>query len=971
MARVPDQGTWLDRIAELPTDAARHDFVRRRRSLHNFAAVEQLYDEVVRLARIDLRRATGLASAAEWLAKQTDDAAARALGFRARGHVLHLSGRHAEAIQAYGKAISIYRRLGRDLDIGRTYSGALHTLIYLGRYSRAISWAKKARTIFKKHGDHVRLARLDMNLGNIYYRQDRFDKALRLYDRAYRQFQRSGEPQDIAITLRNIAVCYISLNQFTRALNTYVQARSHCERHDLRVLVAEADYNIAYLHYLRGEYTVAIQMYETARQRSEQVGDTYHRALCDLDESELYLELNLNEDAARLAERALASFESLRMRYEAAKALTFLAIAQVHRGQTEEALTVVRRARRLFTRENNRVWSALLDLYQAMILYWSGNDAESRRFCCMAMAFFARSKLRTKAALCELLLAQLDLRSGDLTHSKEACLSALRRLRRAETPVIDYQAWFVLGQIQEALRDEEAATRSYKKAHEKLRTLRGQLHAEAKISFQQDKLKVYEKLVRLSLTRPTATRQLTAFSYIEQAKSRSLADLISFRSLKLAGPDRKASNTMQHAVELRQELNWIYRRIDLEGIQATKYSWEHIRGLQQRARTLTKKLEDIVPRLQPQDQHSSNLHAADVASLEEIRAAIGEDTLLLEYYIAEDTVYAALLGRHSFQLVPLAPSTQIHQEFLLLDFQLSKFRLGEHYLRTYSELVRAASEDHLHVLYRALILPIRHLLQCRHLVIVPHGYLHRLPFHALFDGSRYLIDSYSISYAPSASVYYLCSKTKASRGTGKSTVIGVPDPGTPHIGEEVAAVAAHLPNAHILMGPEATVDQLRKAAAESRFVHIATHGEFRTDNPMFSSIRLADSFLSVYDFYDFRLRAELVTLSGCGTGLSVVTSGDELLGLVRGLLYSGARAVLLTLWDVNDQSTAEFMKSFYTKMAATNDKSDALRQAVQELRQSYPDVYHWAPFVLIGNSIPQSQVTSKLSRAKTESTQKH
>ena len=181
-------------------------------------------------------------------------------------------------------------------------------------------------------------------------------------------------------------------------------------------------------------------------------------------------------------------------------------------------------------------------------------------------------------------------------------------------------------------------------------------------------------------------------------------------------------------------------------------------------------------------------------------------------------------------------------------------------------------------------------------------------------------------------------------------VIGVPDPRTPHIGEEVAAVAAHLPKAQILMGPDATVDRLRKAAAESRFVHIATHGEFRTDNPMFSSIRLADSFLSVYDLYDFRLKAELVTLSGCGTGLSVVTSGDELLGLVRGLLYSGARAVLLTLWDVNDESTAEFMKCFYTKMAATDDKSDALRQAVQELRQSYPDVYHWAPFVLIGNA---------------------
>jgi CHAT domain-containing protein len=588
-----------------------------------------------------------------------------------------------------------------------------------------------------------------------------------------------------------------------------------------------------------------------------------------------------------------------------------------------------------------------------MILYRSGDHNASRRFCTQALTFFQESKLRTKAALCELLLAQLQLQAGNVKHSKDVCLSALRRLRKAETPVIDYQAWFVLGQIQEALRDEGGATRSYRKAHEKLRALRSQLHAEAKISFQQDKLKVYEKLVRLLLAQPTASRQLAAFSYIEQAKSRSLADLISFRST-MAGSARQTSNIMQKLLELRQELNWIYRRIDLEGIQATKYSWEHIRNLQRRARTLNRKLEQIVPRVWARDENSANLHGADVASLAQIRSTIGKDTLLLEYYIADDTVYVAALGREIFKVVPLAPAAKIYREFLLLDFQLSKFRLGEQYLRTFSEVLRAATQHHLHVLYVSLLAPISDLLQSRRLVIVPHGYLHRLPFHALFDGEQYLVDTHSISYAPSASVYYLCSRNRRSNGAHSSTVIGVPDPRAPHISGEVAEVAAHLPNAKVLMGPEATVDRLRAAAAESRFVHIATHGQFRTDNPMFSSIMLSDSALSVYDFYDLRLAAELVTLSGCGTGLSVVTSGDELLGLVRGLLYSGTRAVLLTLWDVNDRSTADFMKLFYAKMPVTRDKSEALRQAVRELRQSYPDVYHWAPFVLIGDTIQRT-----------------
>src|SRR5690349_15377545 len=113
MARVPEQVNWLDQIAELPTDAARQEFLSRRRWLHNFAAVEQLYDETVRLSRVDLDRAAGLATAAQSLGKQVGDDGAHALGIRARGHVLHLRGRHAEAIRAYEKAISLYRRTGR------------------------------------------------------------------------------------------------------------------------------------------------------------------------------------------------------------------------------------------------------------------------------------------------------------------------------------------------------------------------------------------------------------------------------------------------------------------------------------------------------------------------------------------------------------------------------------------------------------------------------------------------------------------------------------------------------------------------------------------------------------------------------------------------------------------------------------------------------------------------------------------
>src|ERR1019366_10733382 len=152
----------------------------------------------------------------------------------------------------------------------------------------------------------------------------------------------------------------------------------------------------------------------------------------------------------------------------------------------------------------------------------------------------------------------------------------------------------------------------------------------------------------------------------------------------------------------------------------------------------------------------------------------------------------------------------------------------------------------------------------------------------------------------------------------------------------------------VFLGSAATARVLRERGARSRFVHIATHGWFRQDNPMFSSISLGNSQLSLFDLYQLDLPSELVTLSGCGTGLNVVVGGDELLGLVRGLLYAGARGVLVALWDVNDQSTAEFMKLFYERLKTNPDKAQAVQHATAEIRKKYAHPFYWAPFVLVG-----------------------
>jgi CHAT domain-containing protein len=111
-----------------------------------------------------------------------------------------------------------------------------------------------------------------------------------------------------------------------------------------------------------------------------------------------------------------------------------------------------------------------------------------------------------------------------------------------------------------------------------------------------------------------------------------------------------------------------------------------------------------------------------------------------------------------------------------------------------------------------------------------------------------------------------------------------------------------LPDPLLRIGEAATAAALAELGATSRVIHNATHGYFREDNPLFSGIRLGDSYLTLYDLYSLRLPAELVTVSGCGTGLNVVTAGDELGGLIRGLFSAGRATILLvTLWDVRTE----------------------------------------------------------------------
>ena len=939
----------LPRLASLEKLADRRKFLSRHKRVLHSEAVKKLADLVLERIRTSTKEALNLAEAAVLIADRVRRKEDIALATRAKANALYASGDNRGAVEHHERAIEMYESLQNWKEAARTLNGAIQPLILLGQYDRAFRFCERAREIFERAGEKRRLAVLENNVGNIFHRQDRFEVAMVHYERAYKTLSEFQDWERVAVALHNMAMCLISLNDFPRSLDCYQKARELCVRYDMPRLRDQADYNIAYLHYFRGEYSRAIEMLFATRRACETSGDAYHRALCYLDLSEIYLELNLSEDAREMAQEGFLQFQNLGMGYESAKTLANEAMAYGQQGKTVQAIERFTKAREMFAAEKNLVWPWLLDLYQGLLLFHEGRYFEARRLVSGASNFFDGTAIAGKAALAHLLLARIALKVEDLDAAESEVSAALAKISGVQTPVLAYQALFLRGQLAQERGDRAAALAAFEEARKSLETLRTRLHAEElKISFVKNRLQVYEALVDLYLAENGgATSAAQAFSCIEAAKSRSMIEMIFQSGQTLPLGDTGQSELVRRIRDLREELNWYYHRIEVEQLRPEEHSTRRLQELQEKAAAHENELLRTLRELPAQEREYATLEAPTDFSLETIQSSIPADTALVEYYSSGDRVIALVVTRNSVYIAPVTVLSRVLHFLQLLRFQLSKFRMGTAYTQRFEQPLLQATQSHLESLHAELIAPIRSQTNVSHLIFVPHGSLHFLPFHALLDRGEYLCDAHTISYAPSATVFALCQE-KAPAEASASLVMGIPDQRAPHILEEVESVAKLLPRSQLFLGPEANAETLRTMGSQAALLHIATHGVYRQDNPMFSGIRLGDGYLNLYDLYQMRLSARHVTLSGCATGMNFIAAGDELLGLQRGLFCAGASSLLLSLWDVHDDSTAELMQALYANYLASQNMAIALRSSMQALRQENPHPYFWAPFVLVG-----------------------
>jgi CHAT domain-containing protein/tetratricopeptide (TPR) repeat protein len=859
-----------------------------------------------------------------------------------------LDGRLERSIEYLGSAEAQYLAIGDTHTAASTQISKLISLAMLGLYDQAIECGIQARDVLATCGDLLAAGKIEQNLGNIHFRRDNYQEAEQFYRAARVRFVAAQDRKELAKVDNNLANALNFQYKFRLAAPLYEQALLNAEAAGLDVTQAEIECNLGNLTLLQGHYDRALDYLERSRRRYAALGMPHESAIAELELADAYLELNLALEAAAIYYRVTPTFAELGMRAEQARALAHQGRTSLLLGQTDTARTMLSDARTLYAAEGNAVGVAMLALTEAQLHYLKGDYSLAASAATQAEHPLSAAGAQGQTLLARWLRGESARKSGQHLEARTLLQSALHEAEQHALPQIIYRCHTSLGLLAVSARDTAGAEASFKRSIALIEEMRAPLPAEEfRTAFLVDKLAPYAEMARLCLERGSDAQVLEALNYVERARSRALVDMIGGAlRLQLKPRDRYEAELLERLDELRAELNWFYSQIDRAPDGEFGRTAAAMQELHARVREHETAVLEITRQLQQRSPQAwIELEPVEIAQL---RHDLGTDTALVEYFSLDGELLAFVITDAGVKVVQrLGREEAVEAALAQLRFQIGTLRYGTERLHSHIDQLTLRARRHLGTLYDLLLRPLEAYLGERRLVVVPHRALFYVPFHALHDGTHYAVERREISYTPSATILRYC-LARPQHQLQRALLLGVADERTPRVLDEVAALAPLFPDAVALLDDQATLAALRAQAPQADVLHLACHGQFRPDNPLFSALRLADGWLTVRDAYGLDLHCGLVALSACETGVAAVAPGDELIGLARGFFSAGAPALLVSLWMVDDATTATFMTRFYARLCAGDNPAAALRYAQRELLGSHPHPFFWSPFVLLG-----------------------
>jgi CHAT domain-containing protein len=875
-----------------------------------------------------------------------------------------------KAIEQYGEALRLMREAGdrRGEAMALTNIGSIYNL--LGEPQKALENLNQALTVWRAIGDrHLEAITHTIN-GRVYYALGEPQKALDSYELALPVMRTVGDQSGEAGTFTQIGTVYRLIGEPQKALDHFAQAlllfRAVGDRRNEGTVLN----NMGTVYSLLGNSQKAFYYFEQVLPLVRATGDRRVETATLTNMGILYTLSDDPKKALEYLNPALAITRERSDRKTEAAVLTHTGTAYSVLGDKEKAVEYLERALQLRVAVSDRPGEAIT-LNHLGRAYAVSHEPEK------ALEYYGRALPIWRAvgdgngevaALYGMARAEAD--RGDLQRANQLTESALPIINTLRTRVTSPD-------------------------------LRASYFASVQDLF---KLRI-DLLMRLHRREPTAGFDVAALKTYEQARARSLIDMLAEASADIRQGVDPALRARERS--LQQMLNAeADRQMRLFGSQHTENS---VSAVRRKIEELLTQLDVIEAQLKDSSPRYAALTQPAPLGLTQIQTAVTDDeTLLLEYSLGEERSYLWAVTKTSFASYELPSRAVIEAaarrcyDLLTTRNQYVKFETADEK----RERVRKADADYPNAaaaLSDMLLGPVVAQLGRKRLLVVPDGALEYLPFAALTVPSKTpapfvpLMVQYEVTSIPSASTLAVLRQELKGRAPAEKVVAVFADPvfdksdervtgnlsrvagghhGAPAVDEVVAlqrlpytrqeaeAILALAPST----GRKAALGfEANRTAAMSddlikyRIIHFATHSFLDSTHPELSGIALSmldrqakpqNGFLRAHEIFNLRLGAELVVLSGCRTGLGKQVKGEGVYGMTRGFMYAGSKRVLVSLWDVQDQATARLMSNFYRGLLGPKRPSTAaaLRAAQiaiwREGRWSAP--YYWAGFVLQG-----------------------
>lgn len=377
------------------------------------------------------------------------------------------------------------------------------------------------------------------------------------------------------------------------------------------------------------------------------------------------------------------------------------------------------------------------------------------------------------------------------------------------------------------------------------------------------------------------------------------------------------------------------------------------------------------------------LYKDEVAKTSDVHQQLVKDEGLISYFLGDTVSYAFYISADEFEVSLLPPSD-------VLAKKVRDFRAGLNLFQNQKKI------DHTdvfftdsHLLYQMLVAPFGAQMtesKVRNLKIIPDAELGYIPFEILLktpaeknvDDLDYLMKDLNISYGYSS--LYLRSKPHKSA----ESVQYLSYAPSYQVSDQIElykdrqyknalvplywnADEATLPGLFMtgepIVGSNATEHSFKSQAGSASVLHMAMHAFVDDTDPMNSSLvfyqdkdSVEDGFLHTFELYNMQLNADLAVLSACETGYGKIVKGEGIVSLARGFAYAGVPSVVMSHWQVDDQSTNLLMKYFYEFLSEGKSKSEALRAAkmtyLKQAKGALSHPFYWGAFVVIGDNKP-------------------